>query len=104
MIPFGVVGFTSASNQVGAGAGLYLSSRSKHPHVESSTNLRKDPVPEERSSMPEEGAAHKESVGRRTTRSGCMAPPHACLSRAALEHDSVSDALQGGTFTSMFTP
>lgn len=51
-----------------AGAASYLSTRATHPHVESSKLLRQDPVPEERESAAGEGAAHKESTGRKTTR------------------------------------
>lgn len=50
------------------GAASYLSTRATHPHVESSKLLRQDPVPEERESAAGEGAAHKESTGRKTTR------------------------------------
>ena len=51
-----------------AGAATYLSSRSSHPHIESSKAHRQDPLSEEREGMAAQGHAHKESAGRKATR------------------------------------
>ncbi|KAK9804079.1 hypothetical protein WJX73_003402 [Symbiochloris irregularis] len=49
------------------GAGLYLNSRARHPHTETNKAHRKDPVPEERGSMAQEGNNYKNSKGRQLT-------------------------------------